>query len=278
METMEARKLAEKEFHDKLRSSSEDEGVHATRWTPELEKTISTNPLWANMKYYAVERASRQMVLDWYAANCRGKRALDYCCGNGEDSIEMVRAGAREIQAIDISDASVENCRAFAEREGMGDKITFSVADAEKTGFADNSFDIISEYGSLHHLELDLAYAELARVLKPDGKIVCTEALAHNPIIHLYRKLTPKLRTVWEVQHILKKPKIDLARKYFDSVELHFFHLTTLFAVPFRKTPLFRPLLAFLEGVDRLLLKLPWIKWQAWQVVIVLSKPKKLSN
>jgi ubiquinone/menaquinone biosynthesis C-methylase UbiE len=57
-------------------------------------------------------------------------------------------------------------------------------ADAEATGFSDNRFDIITEYGSLHHVDLHLAFAEMARVLKPDGKAICQEALAHNLLIH----------------------------------------------------------------------------------------------
>ena len=68
-----------------------------------------------------------------------------------------------------------------------------------------------------------------------------------------------------------------MAYHYFNKVEaLGFFHLATLTAVPFRNIPfIFNPLLNVMEFMDSLILKLPLIKWQAWQVVFVLSNPKK---
>ena len=272
---LEARKIAERDFHDNLRTVNDDSHVADTRWSPDIEETIAKNPMWTNMKYYAIERTSRDFILNWYRSHCPGKRILDYCCGNGDDSIQLARAGAAEVIGIDISDISIENCQRLAEREGVGSVCSFKVADAENTGFPDNHFDVINEYGCLHHLELDQAFAELARVVKPEGKVICNEALAHNIIIHLYRRLTPKLRTVWEVDHIMKKHSFELAKKHFNKVDMRFYYLFTLLAVPFRKTFFFKPLLSVLEKVDAVVLSLPWIKWQAWQTVFILSEPKK---
>jgi SAM-dependent methyltransferase len=154
---------------------------------------------------------------------------------------------------------------------------TYLIRDAENTKFDDNSFDIITEYGALHHVDLEKAFAELARILRPTGKVICNEALAHNPFIHLYRKLTPHLRTAWEVDHIMRKQDLLLASKYFGKIEIKFFHLFTLLAVPLRKTPFFLPLLTVLERADSFFLKMPGLKWWAWQIVFILSDPKKLS-
>ena len=126
-----------------------------------------------------------------------------------------------------------------------------------------------------NHLLLDKAYSEIARVLKPGGKALCSETLGHNPAIHLYRKMTPKLRTPWEVDHILKKPQIELAKNYFETVDVRLFHIATLLAVPFRKQSFFPKVLSALETVDDALLKIPFVKWNAWQVVFTLSNPKK---
>lgn len=54
-------------------------------------------------------------------------------------------------------------------------------------------------------------------------------------------------------------------------------NLVSLAAVPLRNTFLFRPFLRFLEGVDDKLLRLPFIKWQAWIAVFLLAKPKRPS-
>lgn len=272
---METRKQREKEFHDRLRQVNEDIHVADTRWSPELEETIKNNPMWVNMKYYAIERQSRAMILDWFKENCKGKQVLDYCCGNGEDGVFIAQNGAREVVGIDISDVSIANCQELARKNGVEKITSYQVGDAENTGFEDNSFDVITEYGALHHLDLERAFAEMSRILKPDGKIICNEALGHNLVINAYRRLTPHLRTEWEVEHILRKENFEVARKYFDKVDIHFYYLFTLLAVPFRKLPIFEPVLSILEKIDNVILKLPLIKWQAWQIVFVLSEPKK---
>ena len=263
-----------KVFHDALRN-----GRKGQRWSLELEKLIQKDSLWANMKYYAIERKSREVVIDWFERNCWGKRVLDYCCGNGDDSFIIVKKGAAEVFGIDLSDISVANCRERALKEGLDSKTKFHVMDAEALSFGNSYFDVVTEYGALHHLNLGNAYSEIARVLRPDGKCICVETLGHNPIIHYYRKKTPDLRTEWEVEHILCKKDIDMAKSYFKNIDiLGFFHLATLAAVPFRNTNVFNVLLSVLEVVDSALLKLPVMKWQAWQVVFTLSVPLKTED
>jgi len=270
MEAIELRKKEEQVFHSNLRKN-----LLLQRWSPEMEETIQSNPMWVNMKYYAIERKSRSMVMDWLEKNCQGKRVLDYCCGNGEDTIFIAQIGAEDVVGIDISHESIKNCQQKAVIKGVQDKTSFRIMDAEAMEFEDNSFDIITEYGALHHIDLNKAYPELVRVLKQDGKMICTEALGHNLIIHFYRKKTPHLRTEWEIGHILKKKDIEIAKRYFRKAEIRFFHLATLAAVLFRKRPGFNVLLGLLESIDSVLLKIPLLKWQAWQIVFVLSEPIK---
>ena len=87
--------------------------------------------------------------------------------------------------------------------------------------------------------------------------------------------MTPKLRTEWEVEHIMKKGDIMKAEKYFGKVEIHLYHLFSLLAVPFRKYFFFNKLLKFLQIIDGFVLKIPILKWQAWQSVFILSNPRK---
>ena len=270
---MDFRKEQEKQFHNALRHDS-----FGQRWTPELEKTIEQNPLWVNMKYYSVERKSRDMVLKWLSRNCSKKRVLDYCCGNGEDALYVARNGAKQVSGIDISEVSIENCRKRASKENLNPMTEFLVMDAEALDFADGTFDIITEYGSLHHLRLEKAFSELARVVKHNGSVICNEALGHNPLINLYRIVTPHLRTEWEARHIIRKKDLALAKNYFKKIEMNFFHLATLAVVPFRKLRNLDKFLTVMERVDQVLLSLPILKWQAWQIVFILSEPIKQST
>jgi ubiquinone/menaquinone biosynthesis C-methylase UbiE len=269
---IEARKQEEIAFHDRLR-----EGQYEQRWSPEAEARVANDPMWSNFKYYAIEQASLDLSQRWLREHGRGATVLDYCCGNGLDSIYLVKHGARHVTGIDISDVSIRNCRELARAEGVADRTTFETMDAEALTFPDNTFDLITEYGVLHHLDLDKSMAELVRVMKPGGHFLGTETLGHNPLIRWYRQRTPELRTAWEAQHILQRDSFELMKRYFTNVELHFFHLATLGAVPLRKTPVFAPVLALLRGVDRVLLSIPRLQWHAWQVVFRLSGPRKKS-
>jgi len=229
----------------------------------------------SNMKFYSITRSSVSCRDALLFDRVKGAVALDYCCGNGEVAVEMAKRGARKVMGIDISQVAIENAKELAESQGVGKICEFRVMDAEHTEFADNTFDIIHEYGALHHLELKSAFSELPRILKRSGKLVCTEALRHNPLIHWYRRRTPHLRTAWEIEHILGVEHLDVLRAHFDRVEVKFFHLLALAAVPFRKTFLFRPLRGFLDFVDDIVLRHPWIGKYAWMMVITSNEPRK---
>jgi len=267
---IEARKQLEAEFHDRLR-----EGLFDQRWSREAEKRLRDDPMWSNFKYYSIERKSVAYMHDWVKAQSAGKVVLDYGCGNGEESVFAARHGAREVVGIDISSVAVENSARRAEEAGVGGVARFLETDGEALDFPDDRFDVAMEYGVLHHVDLDAAMAQLARVLKPSGRMICTETLGHNKIIHLYRKMTPQIRTAWETEHILRRRDFRTIGKYFGKLEMRFFHLATLGAVPLRRSPGFTLLLRTLEGIDELLLRLPILRWQAWQTVFVLSEPKK---
>jgi len=229
----------------------------------------------ANLKYYSITESSDAFQRDWIGKNCGpGVRALDFACGNGENGILCANAGA-EVIGIDISPEGVENANANARAAGVSDRCRFEVMDGERMNFSDNQFDVAVEYGALHHVDLDVAMRELARVLKPGGAMICTEALRHNPFIHWYRRMTPHLRTEWEVEHILGVEELAVFRKHFAEVEVRFFHLFTLAAVPFRKTGIFQPLRRILESMDRLALGNGVIGKYAWIMVVTASNPKK---
>jgi ubiquinone/menaquinone biosynthesis C-methylase UbiE len=255
---LEERKLKERELHDLL------------------EGDLSNDPKYtSNLKYYSISQTNRYFVENWLTQRCAGKEVLDYCCGAGDYALLMAEVGAKS-WGIDISPVSVEKAQSKAKRRNLEGRAIFATMDGEATAFPDNHFDLIVESGVLHHLDLKRAYRELARILKPGGEIICIEALRHNVFIHLYRKLTPHLRTAWETDHILGRTEITMAEKYFNKVQVaKFFHLATIGAVPFRHSRVFHPLLQVLEGVDSTLLRCPAIKWQAWMVVFILSQPKK---
>lgn len=277
---LEERKLKEVEHSDRRRSIVKGYEYRTDASPGTIQKKLVANqPAYAqhfsNMKFYSIARASFAYRDARLLEGIEGLTVLDYCCGNGEVAVQMAHQGARLVHGIDLSPVAIENAKALAAREGVEKHCVFKVMDAEHTEFPDSFFDVIHEYGALHHLDLPTAYVELARILKPGGKLVCTEALRHNPFIHCYRKRTPHLRTQWECEHILGVPEIRAGQACFGSVQIRFFHLVSLAAVPFRKTPLFSGLLTLLEMADRILLRLPLVQRWAWVAVVVFSRPLK---
>ncbi len=262
---MEERKQKEIEFHNKVRDMRLKKDQEAY------------NYYWSNRKFYSITRKSTQFYNNWFKQRRRNKKVLDYCCGDGGISISLAKQGF-DVTGVDISNVSIENCRQKTIKENVIEKTTFQVMDAENMTFDDDFFDLIVCSGVLHHLDLSQAFPELARVLKPEGEIICIEPLAYNPLIQLYRKRTPQLRTEWEAEHILTMHDLDLARNFFGRVEVKFFHLATLGAVPFRNTPWFDTILSWLEAVDEVILRLPFIQTQAWQMIFTLSQPNQVSQ
>ena len=258
-----ARKQAEAEFHD---TRERDRAVLSD---DEFESRYS------NKKFYSVVRSSSAYLANWIAERSKGAVVLDYCCGLGGVSLQIAQAGGY-VHGFDISEESVLTARRTLAEHGLGDHGSFMVTDAERLSFGDRTFDVIVVSGVLHHLDMDRAYPELARVLRPGGSILCMEALGYNPVINLYRRRTPHLRTAWEAEHILTLREVDKAGAYFGRVDVRFFHLATIAAVLLRRTPLFSPVLRVLERVDRVILKVPYLQRMAWQMFFELREPRSI--
>lgn len=277
---LEERKIKEIEHSDRRRKIVRAYEYH-TDTSPDqsvgkhVEGKSEFNKHFSNMKFYSITQSSFDYRNALLFDGIHGMVALDYCCGNGEIAIEMAERGASRVVGIDISPVAIENARELAKSAGVDAVCEFAVMDAEHTEFSDGSFDVIHEYGALHHLDLPAAYTELSRILKHDGKLVCTETLRHNPLIHWYRRRTPHLRTQWEVEHILGIPEIESGKKYFAALDLRTFHLAALAAVPFRRAFFFKALLGFLNLVDRVLLAIPCIRRMAWVAVVEYRLPIK---
>src|SRR5579859_713489 len=219
----EPRKLEEAEFHDKLRGLYEKDPERYAYFT-------------SNKKFYSIVRASDDFYFDWLRKNATGKRVLDFGCGSGVHTV-MVAGFAQHVTGIDISPEAVALAQEHAAAEGMSDRTSFMVKDAEALDFEPGSFDVVCVRGVLHHMDLELALEQIRKVLTPQGKAIFLEALANNPIIHRYRMRTPHLRTAWEAQHILRWEDAKRMRKFFERVEVRSFHLAVLAAVPLRSTP-----------------------------------------
>lgn len=247
----------------------EDQRIH--REKAFHDKAFTERPRRVLSKYYSVIRHSRNFYQHFLKLHCKNKRVLEYGCGTGSFAFILAQNEAI-VTGIDISKVGIVQATEKAKKERLD--IDFKVMNAEDLEFADNSFDLICGTAILHHLNLDKAFLELSRVLEPNGKAIFFEALGHNPLINFYRKITPDLRT--KDEHPLLMKDIRLAENYFGTVETHFFHLSSLIAIPVRRLSGFTVFLNLLDKVDRGLFKfLPFLRKYAWVVILILSQPNK---
>ncbi len=211
----------------------------------------------------------------WIDRLAPGKRVLDYGCGHGIYSILPAARGA-DVIGLDFSPHSIALARERACREGVSNHCNFLVGDCERLPFADASFDMVLSCGTFCSLRQDWAFAELARVTRPDGCVFLVDTLGHNPLLNLNRRLLlwRGRRTYWEVKHILKVRDLQQASRYFRRMEVRFFDLTTpILALLGRgEGRFFRVALGLLEEVDRWLLRIPLVNRLSFKCAYILYK------
>ena len=97
-----------------------------------------------------------------------GARVLDLCCGPGYVAAEIQRRGGVPT-GVDFAAEMV------ALAQARWPDIDFQQGDAEALQFADQSFDaVVVNFGFLHLARPEVAIGQIARVLKPGGRIAFT--------------------------------------------------------------------------------------------------------
>ena len=254
------RKKEEASFHDYIRS----------------DEAITSNPdTQSNLKFYKITKKSKDYVRKWLREHVIGKVFLDYACGEGRHSEDVLKnSSPRILIGLDISPESVKMCQDKTSNIKTKSKVYFIQGDCENTELPDNSIDVILCSEMLHHLNLKSAFKELYRICDKGGLVFCCEALGINPIIQWYRNRTPNMRTEYETHHILTPKAFDIAKEVgFVVKEVKYWHL---FAIPsaflFKHKILFQIFLKIGNFLDSIFLKIPGLQKLAWQFTFILQK------
>src|SRR6188508_2857333 len=107
----------------------------------------------------------------------QGDRALDVCCGTGDFAISLARRVGEpgEVVGCDFSEPMLEIARDKAQEHGLAN-VRFEWADALELPYDDDSFDAVTVgFGVRNLADLDRGLAEMARVLRPGGRLVILE-------------------------------------------------------------------------------------------------------
>jgi SAM-dependent methyltransferase len=107
-----------------------------------------------------------------------GDAVLDVGCGTGTLAMEAARRVGRagRVAGVDPSPEQIARARAKAARRHV--PIEFQIGVIEQLAFPDQTFDVVFSTLMMHHLPESLkrqGLAEIARVLKPGGRLVIAD-------------------------------------------------------------------------------------------------------
>ncbi len=107
----------------------------------------------------------------------KGKLAVDMGAGTGFITEGLVQRGVKVI-AVDQSSEMLEEMK---RKFGNSDQVEFLLGQAENIPIKDEAVDYVFANMFLHHVEVPLvAIKEMARILKPGGKLVITDLDKHE--------------------------------------------------------------------------------------------------
>jgi ubiquinone/menaquinone biosynthesis C-methylase UbiE len=141
---------------------------------PELELNEAkqmAREMWGAGDYPAIAELIAQagMKAVEAAAVSGDDTVLDVACGTGNATLPAAKTGAK-VTGLDLTPSLLEAGKAAAADAGV--EIEWVEGDAEQLPFEDDSFDVVmSVFGSMFAPDHKTAAAEIARVMKPGGRM-----------------------------------------------------------------------------------------------------------
>lgn len=146
-----------------------------------------------NLDNYLMNNPIREMIQQKFVANYMLKASkpmdnslcLEIGCGRGVGTKIIIETfNARRVIAFDVDFNQIRRAMKYIARRNLAEKVSLFVGDAERLGFADNTFDAVFDFGVLHHLpNWRATLKEVKRVLKSKGYFLFEEPT--KPILGL---------------------------------------------------------------------------------------------
>ncbi|MCL7023847.1 hypothetical protein MKW94_030508 [Papaver nudicaule] len=120
------------------------------------------------------------------------KSIVDVGCGIGGSSRYLSKKYGADCKGITLSPIQAERAQALANAQGLGDKVSFQVADALEQPFEDGQFDLVWSMESGEHMPDKAKFVnELVRVASPGATIIIV-TWCHRDLLPTEKSLKPE--------------------------------------------------------------------------------------
>jgi len=117
-------------------------------------------------------------------------RVADFCAGLGGPSRYLAHRYGADVTGIELTPARVKGAEELTRRVGLQHRVRVIEGNAMQVPLEANSIDVVvSQEALLHVPDKKRVLAEAYRILKPGGRIVFTDWVAHRRLSDADRKL-----------------------------------------------------------------------------------------
>ncbi|MBA7702347.1 hypothetical protein ES703_111111 [subsurface metagenome] len=212
---------------------------------------------------YILSKNRMKLIVQQHLKSERINKLLIAPCGEGDD-YNYLKKFSQEIYGIDLSPICIKNC---------SNKMNVKVGDILRSGYSDETFDLIASTLFFHHL-LKIGFQpflkEFYRILKPGGKIVILDFSVFYPLNAITRPLKTIFRNPYgEIEEEAPfRPKI-----MFNSLNRVGFKNLAMYGGTFSHCFYYIPLAKFIHFITKQLLDKWPFKLFAWTVIFWGEKP-----
>ena len=205
------------------------------------------------------------------------RRILEVGAGSGALAVWLALQGA-DVTGIDVSGGILEVAAKRASLSGAAHQTRFVCVPIEEFDDPDRSYDLVIGSNVVHHFDRERAIANLARLLRPDGRAAFCEPVFFLPDVArrlryaavVRRRFPPHTHSPDE--RSLNRHDLRVVSRYFSSVSWQPVQLLCRLQ---NFVELSDPTFNRLESIDRLVLgHLSPARWLARMIVLTLDQPR----
>lgn len=145
-----------------------------------------------------------------------GQRVLDVACGTGRGTVGLAQAVGPngKVDALDLTDAMLNQAHLKLEKLGLSNRVILKQGNAQDLPYPDKAFDLVYNGYMFDLIPLDgflPILKEMARVLKPGGKLVLVNMSKPDERKTWYEKIYEKGWAVMPCRPVLMSPYLPAA-------------------------------------------------------------------